>query len=332
MVNGAWSRSGGALRQGIFRVAHPTGLKPIGNCETGCKNKDGGTTYDWLTPGADGWTYHSTTTYTQKVTYPTSGGGTGVGTMTVTVHNNGGHVSAKVIYKKGPAPKPKKDDGVCNSCWAMGTNPGYDYNAHDLPDTGKLSTLQKVLLGVVTVVGLAVAVAPVAAESAAGCLATAPVCIAEIAEAATGGASGGSAVVGSGAAAASAKLSSTASRGAEAVALGLRREEYVAQLIGGVVSKGPNGQDIKIVMPNVGSSGLDAIGPNGEYVFVGGGAKAANPAKFGKALKINKYAADEAGVRGMYYLDASNTPESAINQARKVFGAENVHTFNMPEG
>ncbi|WP_211271581.1 hypothetical protein, partial [Streptomyces exfoliatus] len=72
------------------------------------------------------------------------------------------------------------------------------------------------------------------------------------------------------------------------------------------------------------------IGPNGEYIFVGGGAKAANPANFGKALKINKYAADEAGVPATYYLDAANTPESAINQARKVFGADNVHTFNMP--
>ncbi|MGW2695492.1 hypothetical protein ACWC3Y_27350 [Streptomyces sp. NPDC001296] len=120
--------------------------------------------------------------------------------------------------------------------------------------------------------------------------------------------------------------------GVQAGALGDRREEYVADLIGGKVAKGPNGQDIKIVMPNVGSSGIDVIGPNGEYVYVGGGAKAANPAKFGKALKINKYAADEAGVPAIYYLDASNTPESAINQARKVFGVENVHTFNLPKG
>ncbi|WP_405886394.1 hypothetical protein OG762_47730 (plasmid) [Streptomyces sp. NBC_01136] len=65
---------------------------------------------------------------------------------------------------------------------------------------------------------------------------------------------------------------------------------------------------------------------------MGGGVEAANPSKFGKALKINKYAADEAGVPAIYYLDASNTPESAINQARKVFGPDNVHTFNMPKG
>jgi hypothetical protein len=177
-------------------------------------------------------------------------------------------------------------------------------------------------------VATGVILAPVAIAVGQGCLAAAPVCAAEIAEAATGGASGGSAIVGSGAVGSAAARSA---RGAEAGALGLRREEYVAKLIGGVVAKNENGQDIKIVMPNVGSSGLDVLGPKGEFVFVGGGAKAANPSKFGKALKINKYAADEAGVPAHYYLDASNTPESAINQARKVFGPDNVHTFNMPE-
>lgn len=78
----------------------------------------------------------------------------------------------------------------------MGTTPQYDPAAHDLPDTGKLSTWRKVLLGVVTVVGLAVAVAPFASAFATGCLATLPVCAAEIAEMATGGASGGSSTAG----------------------------------------------------------------------------------------------------------------------------------------
>lgn len=110
--------------------------------------------------------------------------------------------------------------------------------------------------------------------------------------------------------------------------VGLSREEYIARLIGGEVAKGPDGQDIRIHMPNVGSSGLDVRGPNGEYVFVGGAAKAKNPAKFGQALKVAKYAADQAGVSAIYYLD-EGTPESAIKQAQKVFGAENVHTFSM---
>ncbi|WP_237325533.1 hypothetical protein [Streptomyces sp. CBMAI 2042] len=111
--------------------------------------------------------------------------------------------------------------------------------------------------------------------------------------------------------------------------VGLKREEFIAKLIGGTVAKDEKGQDIKIVMPNVGSSGLDVIGPNGEYVYVGGGTKAGNPSKFGQALKVNKYAADQAGVKAIYYL-ADNTPESAIKQAKKAFGEENVHIFTLP--
>jgi hypothetical protein len=114
-----------------------------------------------------------------------------------------GERQVRVVFKKGPDPKPRKK-GICNACWMMGTNPHYDPNADDIPDAGKLATSQKVLLGVVTVVAAAVAVAPVAVELGAGCLATAPVCAAEIAEAATGGASGGSAVVGAGTATAGA--------------------------------------------------------------------------------------------------------------------------------
>lgn len=117
--------------------------------------------------------------------------------------------------------------------------------------------------------------------------------------------------------------------GHDAGGLGLKREEYIAKLVGGKVAKDEKGQDIKIEMPNVGSSGLDVIGPNGEYIYVGGGAKARNPSKFGTALKINKYAADQAGVKAVYYL-ADNTPQSAVAQAKKVFGEENVHIFTLP--
>ncbi|MFI6341117.1 RHS repeat-associated core domain-containing protein [Streptomyces sp. NPDC050535] len=177
----------------------PTGLRPITDCERGCSDGKGGTYRDHMTMGPNGtWVYHSTQTYTQTFQYQKTGGGTGSGTMTVTVRTDAGHKSAQVVFKKGPDPKPKKDDGYCNACWAMGTNPHYDPNANDLPDAGKLATWQKVVLGVVTVVAVAVVLAPVAVALGEGCLATAPVCAAEIAEMATGGASGGSAVVGSG--------------------------------------------------------------------------------------------------------------------------------------
>ncbi|MFK0121322.1 RHS repeat domain-containing protein [Streptomyces sp. NPDC090994] len=306
----------------------PTGLRPDTGCERGCKDAAGNSYQVAVTPSANGWVYHSTKTYTQNFEYQKNDGSTGSGTMTVTVRTDGGVSTAKITFKKGPDPKPEKKEQPRWTLLAGSYPQPANQAAEDLlADRPKLATWQKVVVGAIATVAAAIVVAPVAVAVGEGCLATAPVCAAEIAEMATGGASGGSALVGSGAAGAAGLR---AARGAEAQALGLRREEYVAKLVGGFVAKDEKGQDIKIVMPNVGSSGLDVVGPNGEYIFVGGGAKAAKPAEFGKALKINKYAADQAGVQGHYYLDASNTPESAFAQARKVFGEDNVHSFNMP--
>ncbi|MFI9549820.1 RHS repeat domain-containing protein [Streptomyces sp. NPDC052016] len=209
----------------------PTGLRPITNCEHGCSDGKGGTYRDHLSPnGNGGWTYHSTQIYTQAFQYQKAGGGTGSGTMTVTIRTDGGHKSAQVVFKKGPDPKPQRKDGSqCRACWAMGTNPYYNPKADDLPDRPKLATWQKVVLGVVVVVATAVAVAPVAVALGEGCLATAPVCAAELAEMATGGASGGSAVVGSGAAAAGVKALATGKYGAATnAANGARLAEQLA--------------------------------------------------------------------------------------------------------
>ncbi|MFC9956018.1 RHS repeat domain-containing protein [Streptomyces nigra] len=178
-------------------LSDPTGLKPAGLCERTCSDGHGGTYRDYVTMSADGeWKQYSTQNSTQTFYYKTANGSVGTGTMTITVRSDGTTKSAQVVFKKGPSPKPKKDDGNCNSCWAMGTNPNYDPSANDIPDPGKLSTWQKVALGVVTVVGLLVAVAPLVVSPALGCLASAPACAGAIAEAATGGASGGSLVVG----------------------------------------------------------------------------------------------------------------------------------------
>ncbi|MFE9882714.1 RHS repeat-associated core domain-containing protein [Streptomyces sp. NPDC005784] len=85
--------------------------------------------------------------------------------------------------------------------YAMGTTPNYDPTVSDgWIKRSKLSTWQKVLLGIVTGVSTVVAAAPVAAalgpEAAAACLADPPACGEIIAEVATGGASGGSLVAG----------------------------------------------------------------------------------------------------------------------------------------
>ncbi|MFE9904903.1 RHS repeat domain-containing protein [Streptomyces achromogenes] len=184
----------------------PSGLRPLTPCDNGCSDGKGGTYYDSMTMSNGKWVYHSTRTYTQTFQYQKAGGGTGSGTMTVTVRTDAGHKSARVVFKKGPDPEPTRRDGSqCRSCWAMGTNPYYDPKAHDLPDKPKLATWQKVVLGIVVGVAAAVVAAPAAVAVGDGCLAAAPVCAAEIAELATGGASGGSLTVGSAAVAAGAK-------------------------------------------------------------------------------------------------------------------------------
>ncbi|WP_380283427.1 RHS repeat-associated core domain-containing protein [Kitasatospora purpeofusca] len=114
-------------------------------------------------------------------------------------------------------------------------------------------------------------------------------------------------------------------------ALGDNREERVARLIGGRVMKDAKGQDIPLVRPNIGKTGLDVLGPNGEYVFVGGAAKAKNFPKFVDKLKIGKWVADQQGVRAMYYFDEANTPDNVIKAAEKVLGKDNVFLFSMED-
>jgi RHS repeat-associated protein len=174
-------------------LSDPTGLVPgplYGNagCGKGCTVKES------FSKDGDKWVYHSTLTYVTPVRFKSGN----VGALISVVQSDGGTTRTAQVLLKGPKPLPqKKGDGECNACWAMGTNPHYDANAHDIPKA-TLATWQKVVLGVVGVLAAAVAVAPVAAVAAPACLAAAPVCIAEAAELATGGASGGSAVVGAG--------------------------------------------------------------------------------------------------------------------------------------
>jgi RHS repeat-associated protein len=178
----------------------PTGLRPVTLCEHGCSDGKGGTYRDHMRPGANGtWIYVNDTKSTQTFQYQKNGGGVGSGTMTITVHTEGGHVTAKVVFKKGPDPRPEKKD---QPRWHLlaGSYPVPENQAAKdlLADRPKLATWQKVVLGAITAVAAAVVVAPVATAVGEGCLAAAPVCAAELAEIATGGASGGSAVIAGG--------------------------------------------------------------------------------------------------------------------------------------
>ncbi|MET7973180.1 RHS repeat-associated core domain-containing protein [Streptomyces mirabilis] len=187
----------------------PTGLRPITDCERGCSDGHGGTYHDWMTPGRDGWTYHSTATYVNKVNIK----GVGSGTLTTTVTTNGSDRTVQVTFKKGPKPKPKQ---TVFHGYAMGTNPNYDPNvSDDWIDRGKLSTWQKVFLGVVVGVSLAVAAAPVAAEAITACLAAAIVCAEGAADVIAGPAAGSGVALSTG--------SAVAANSVKAGAVGLAR-------------------------------------------------------------------------------------------------------------
>ena len=78
---------------------------------------------------------------------------------------------------------------------------------------------------------------------------------------------------------------------------------------GGRVAK-----DFKVVLQNVGSTGVDVFGPAGQYIGVGGPAKSLNLAELGSKLKILSGAARDAGVGAKYYFE-KGTPIGAIRIA-----------------
>jgi hypothetical protein len=52
--------------------------------------------------------------------------------------------------------------------------------------------------------------------------------------------------------------------------------------------------------------------------------------KFIQKLHISKYAADQAGVPAIYYLD-EGTPGSIVDAAKRIFGDDNVKIFKMED-
>ncbi|MFE4173235.1 hypothetical protein ACFRR7_14475 [Streptomyces sp. NPDC056909] len=77
------------------------------------------------------WVYHSTKTYTLPAPFTGFSGGGGV--MAITVKNDGGNISQKVTYKKGPEPKPDLTQGLLRP-WAwydglVGRDTGSDTTA-----------------------------------------------------------------------------------------------------------------------------------------------------------------------------------------------------------
>lgn len=107
--------------------------------------------------------------------------------------------------------------------------------------------------------------------------------------------------------------------GDEANRIGSGREEQVARMVGGKVSRAP-------IKNQFGSSDIDVVAPNGDLIGVGGPAKARQLSRLGSQLKVLKEEARVRNVTAKYYFE-SGTPPEAVELARRWLGAENVVVF-----
>lgn len=117
----------------------------------------------------------------------------------------------------------------------------------------------------------------------------------------------------------------TDSQAPQSTRIGAAREVAVAAITGGRLA-GAAGEGLKIAVKGLGSTDIDVIGKAGEFIAVGGPAKALKPAELGHHLKVLKAAAEQAGVKAQAYF-AKGTPESVLKIARKRLGEENVFEF-----
>jgi hypothetical protein len=109
--------------------------------------------------------------------------------------------------------------------------------------------------------------------------------------------------------------------------IGAEREIKVRELTDGTIPSGQPGKPgLEVVRPNVGKTDVDVIGSDGSYIAVGGPAKAKNLARLGDKLGVLKWGAEQAGVSAKAYFE-QGTPESALQLARRILGADNVVVF-----
>lgn len=103
-------------------------------------------------------------------------------------------------------------------------------------------------------------------------------------------------------------------------AVGAAREEVVANLVDGVVS----GERVSV--RGLGSTDIDVVAKNGDLIAVGGAAKAGNLGNLGRVLRIYEAVAGQRGVGARAYFQR-DTPQKAMDLAKKILGENKVHTF-----
>ena len=112
--------------------------------------------------------------------------------------------------------------------------------------------------------------------------------------------------------------------------IGLAREEKVADIVGGTLARDPQNpkRDLKVKGGGEGIK-IDVLGPNGEYILVGGKAKGRDQkavADTGERMARLKRVADSKGVEAKAYF-VDDTPQPAIEIAKEKLGEENVFLF-----
>ncbi|MFC0773418.1 SpvB/TcaC N-terminal domain-containing protein [Terrimonas alba] len=122
-------------------------------------------------------------------------------------------------------------------------------------------------------------------------------------------------------------------KGEVAGSVGFKREVAVTKLTGGKLARNPNYpyDDLRIEYIHDGKTScvpIDVLGPNGEFIIVGGPAKETNISHLTQRLRQLKMAANYRGVQGIAYF-SSDTSEEVINKAKDILGEHNVRTFEL---
>ncbi|MEV6634796.1 hypothetical protein AB0M54_29010 [Actinoplanes sp. NPDC051470] len=113
-------------------------------------------------------------------------------------------------------------------------------------------------------------------------------------------------------------------------AKGADRERAVAELVGGTVLAEPGGQGLLLYQDGNTKqqvTDVDVIGPNGNFISVGGNSKAKDLEKWANQLALMQRRAAEQGVRAEVWLDNSQLGPEVIATAIRVVGEDNVHLF-----
>lgn len=109
------------------------------------------------------------------------------------------------------------------------------------------------------------------------------------------------------------------------------RKQYVANITGGKVAPKSGGKDCTIsanINGNKISASIDVIGANGEYITVGGAAKANKIGSWGDHLNRLNQVAKVNGVQAKAFLN-KNTPQNVIDLSIKILGKDNVKVIQM---